>query len=480
MISSATRDETSLRATAAEAAQLCRLPLWEWTAAEGLRVPGSPAQTNTRTPDQALAFLRDLGRPAVALFLDAQGLVDDPVALRLLKDLAADPAGPTLLLAGLTPAVPAPLAGVTVEWTVPPPDRDEMALVVRRLLAQLPRLGLQLDVSDPRRLVDAVLGLTPREAERVLLQQAVVDGRLDDEDAARAMTARAELLSAGPLDLLDPDVSLADVAGLAALQAWLGQRARGFEPEARAFGLDAPRGVLLTGVPGCGKSLVARAIAGSWGMALACLDVGRLHGSLVGESESRMKEALTAAEAMAPVVLWVDEIEKAFPDASANDGGVSQRVLGLLLRWLQERPDGIFVVATCNDVSALPPELTRRGRFDELFFVDLPDAVEREGILAHHLAARRRDPASFDLTALAGASDGFSGAEIESAITAALYSAYSRGGELDTAVLVDEFSRTVPLSVTRAEDVATLRNWAAGRARPAGGSPPPTGPPVAR
>lgn len=479
LILAQTRDESALMAAVTEAGRQLQLPLWQWTPAAGLSVPGTPAQTNTRSPDQALTFLRDLGRTALVTLLDAGQIMTDPVAVRLLKDLATTRGGPTLVVTGLGPAVPEELEGVAISWVLPPPDRAEMAAVVRRLSVTLPRMGLRMEVADPNRLVDAVLGLTPAEAERVLLQQAVVDGRLDDSDAVAAQRARAELLSEGPLDLVDPDVTFDDVAGLMALKAWLRQRARGFEPAAREFGLDAPRGVLLTGVPGCGKSLIARAIAGSWGMALAALDVGRLHGSLVGESESRMRQALTAAEAMAPAVLWVDEIEKAFSGGEQNDGGVSQRVLGVLLRWLQERADGVFVVATSNDVTALPPEVTRRGRFDELFFVDLPDPLERQAVIAHHLTARRRDPARYDLATLAAAAEGFSGAEIESAVTSALYEAYSRGVDVDTAGLAAEFAATVPLSVTRAEDIARLRQWAVGRARPAGGSPPPLTAPVA-
>lgn len=471
-----TRDEESLRTVVSDVARQLQMPVWEWTPAAGLSVPHSPPQTNTRSPDQALAFLRDLGRPMVALLLDANPILDDPVATRMLKDLAVGTAGQTLVATGLGPPVPAALEGLAIPWVMPPPDREQMSLVVQRLMVSLPHMGLRMEVSDPRRLVDAVLGLTPREAEQVLLQQAVVDGRLDDSDAAAAQRARAELLSEGPLDLIDPDVTFADVAGLAALKSWLTQRARGFEPAAKEFGLDAPRGVLLTGVPGCGKSLIARAIAGTWGMALAALDAGRLHGSLVGESESRLRQALAAAEAMTPVVLWIDEIEKAFADGEQNDGGVSQRVMGVLLRWLQERPDGVFVVATSNDVTSLPPEVTRRGRFDELFFVDLPDPLERQAILAHHLTTRRRDPGAFDLSALAAQSDGFSGAEIESAITSALYSAFERGVDLDSDSLASELIRTVPLSVNRAEDITALRQWAVGRARPAGGTPPPTTP----
>lgn len=471
----ATRDEAGLTATVRECASGASLPVWLWTAADGLAVPSGPAQTGTKDAAGALAFLRDLDRPLVALFLDGRLVLDDPVAVRLVKHLAASP-GRTIVLAGVLDGVPPALEGLAVPWTPPGPDRDQLTALVQRLLPTLPRLGLTVDVTDVDGLVDAITGLTPQEAERVILRQAVVDRRLDDSDVAAAQRARAELLSAGPLQLVDAEVTFADVGGLSALKQWLAKRAKGFDPKARAFGLEPPRGVLLAGVPGCGKSLVARAIAGSWGMPLASLDVGRLHGSLVGESEGRLREALAAASAMAPVVLWVDEIEKVFGETDEHDGGVSQRVLGVLLSWLQDRPEGVFVAATCNDVTALPPEVTRRGRFDELFFVDLPDPLERSAILAHHLQARRRDSARFDLSALAAASDGFSGAELESAVTAALYTAFDAGRDLDTAGLLAEIRQTVPLSVTRAEDVAALRSWAAGRARPAGGWPPPTAP----
>jgi hypothetical protein len=204
------------------------------------------------------------------------------------------------------------------------------------------------------------------------------------------------------------------------------------------------------------------------------VNAGRLHGSYVGQSEKQLREALLAAEAMSPVVLWIDEIEKAFAGAGDNDSGASRRVLGVLLRWLQERPDGIFVVATSNDVTSLPPELARRGRFDELFFVDLPDPLERSAILTYHLQQRDRDPRQFDLNALATATDGFSGAEIESMIVASLYTAFAASSPLTTEHLLAEASSTIPLSVTRSEDIAALRNWSVGRARPAGGHPPPT------
>lgn len=251
------------------------------------------------------------------------------------------------------------------------------------------------------------------------------------------------------------------------LKDWLATRGRGFEEGAGAFGLEPPRGLLLTGVPGCGKSLVAKAVAGTWGMPLLLLDPSRLYGPFVGQSEQRLADSLASVESLAPVVLWIDEVEKGFAAASMGDGGVSERIKGTFLRWMQERADGVFVVATCNEVTRLPPEFLRKGRFDEVFFVDLPDPAEREVIFSLHLQRRKRDPAAFDLAALAAASDGFSGAEIEAAVVSGLYRVFGQGGDLTTETIVAELAATRPLSETRAEDITRLREWAAERAVPA-------------
>ncbi|MCH9815229.1 MAG: AAA family ATPase [Actinomycetia bacterium] len=470
LILASARDENRLVATISETALQLRIPVWTWSAAGGLRAAGQPrAQLNTEEPKQALGFIKDLNRPAVVIFLDADPILNDTVALRALKELAgANMPGRTLVLTGIGTQIPSELTGLAVSWSLPAANRTEMRQVVDRVLQSMGTANLRVNTVNREALVDAVLGLTPAEAERIIMREALTDGSLDPGDEAAIHRARAAILSDdSPLDLLDPDAKLTDVGGLENLKQWLTVRGAGFEPAAREFGLDAPRGVLLAGVPGCGKSLVARAIAGSWGMALAALDTGRLHGSLVGESEKRLQRALSAAEAMAPVVLWIDEIEKAFAKPGDNDGGVSSRVLSVLLSWLQERPEGVFVVATSNDVNKLPPEVTRRGRFDEVFFVDLPSVSERAAILAYHLAERRRDPKRFDIARLADATDGFSGAELESALTSALYLAYSARTPLQTQQLLAEFADTVPLSQMRAEDVAALRTWARGRARPA-------------
>jgi SpoVK/Ycf46/Vps4 family AAA+-type ATPase len=255
------------------------------------------------------------------------------------------------------------------------------------------------------------------------------------------------------------------VGGLRGLKAWLERRRSAFTDQARDFGLDPPKGLLLLGVQGCGKSLCAKAIAREWELPLLKLEPGRLYEKYIGESEKRLERALDLAVQLAPVVLWIDEFEKGFAavSQSESDAGLSKRIFGRLLAWLQDRPAPVFVVATCNDVLSLPPELMRKGRFDEIFFVDLPGPEDRSSIFAIHIHARRRDPAAFDLPCLAASSQGFSGAEIEQAIVSALYAAFASGSDLTTDLIVRELECTRPLSVVRAEEVASLRFWASSR-----------------
>jgi len=255
------------------------------------------------------------------------------------------------------------------------------------------------------------------------------------------------------------------VGGLRGLKAWLERRRRAFTDQARDFGLDPPKGLLLLGVQGCGKSLCAKAIAREWELPLLKLEPGRLYEKYIGESEKRLERVLDLAAQLAPVVLWIDEFEKGFAavSQSESDAGLSKRIFGRLLAWLQDRPAPVFVVATCNDVLSLPPELMRKGRFDEIFFVDLPGPEDRASIFAIHIHARRRDPAAFDLPRLAASSQGFSGAEIEQAIVSALYAAFASGSHLTTDLIVRELECTRPLSVVRAEEIASLRSWASSR-----------------
>jgi SpoVK/Ycf46/Vps4 family AAA+-type ATPase len=256
-----------------------------------------------------------------------------------------------------------------------------------------------------------------------------------------------------------------EIAGFAGLKRWLERARTGFSPEAKALGLQPPRGILLVGVQGCGKSLAARSIARLWRLPLLRLDTGSLYAKWVGETEKNLRDAFRQAEAMAPVVLWLDEIEKGLATAASSegDGGVSRRLLGAFLTWLSEKPPGVFVVATANDVFALPPELVRKGRFDEIFFVDLPSRDERRAIFEVHLSLRKQEPKEFDLDELVGESDGMSGAEIEQAVIAGLYRALHEKRGLETQILLEELRATVPLSISRREDVERLRALARGR-----------------
>ena len=462
------RDERRMHALLTEAAAGLHLRRWTWSAGTGLAVDDGQPQHGTDTPVGALRFLAELSEPHVAVFLDAEPVLADPVSARLLKDLAvAGSPVRTLVLTGVGDRVPDSLSTAAVVWNPPLPGPEELAALVDRTAMGLLRSGVRVTLTHAQRrqLIDGLAGLTPSQAERLILQHSVADGTLDQADLRAIAAAKAQLLAAdSPLDLIAVDATLDDVGGLTTVKEWLRKRRRGLEPKAREFGLPAPRGVLLTGVPGTGKSLLAKAVAGSWGLALVRLDTGRLHGSFVGESERRIRRALTAAATMAPVVLWIDEIEKVFGTGAESDSGVADRVLGVLLSWMQERPEGVFIVATSNDVSALPPELTRRGRLDEVFFVDLPDQTERTAILAGQLRRRGRQADAFDIPAIVAATEGFSGAELEAVVVGALYTAYCEDQELTTAHLLGETEATVPLSRLRAEDIAAIREWARGRA----------------
>jgi SpoVK/Ycf46/Vps4 family AAA+-type ATPase len=296
----------------------------------------------------------------------------------------------------------------------------------------------------------------------------VEDGRLGADDIAHVIAAKKAIVEReGVLEYYPAEETLDDLAGLDGLKAWLAKRRNIVtDPKrAAAFGLTFPKGILLIGVPGCGKSLCARAVASEWGLPLLRLDPGSLYNKYIGETEKNLRRACSTAERLAPVVLFIDEIEKAFA-GGGEDGGVSQRVLGSFLAWLQDRRANVFTVATANDVSRLPPELLRKGRFDEVFFVDLPTAVERRAIVTIHLRRRNRAAGGFDVDAIASAADGFSGAEIEQAIVAALYTAFAEERQLTTDGILAEVRATRPLSVTMAERVAALRAWAATRAVP--------------
>jgi len=324
-----------------------------------------------------------------------------------------------------------------------------------------------LTPQEQARLVRNLSGLTLMEAEKILTKSIIEDGALGAHDIEKVIDAKREVVEReGLLEYYPVETTMAGVADLATLKAWLAKRkAVVKEPERAAeFGLDFPRGVLLLGVPGCGKSLSAKAVASEWELPLLKFDPSNLYNKYIGESERNFKRAMTAAERMAPVVLWIDELEKAFASGGGEDGGVSKRILGSFLTWMQDRRGDVFVVATANDIQSLPPEFLRKGRFGEIFFVDLPDGETRTEVFRIHLKVRGHDPADFDLLRLAEHSTGFSGSEIEGVVVSALYTAFSGDTSLDTEAIAAEIASTRPLSVTMSEKITSMRQWAEGRA----------------
>lgn len=335
-------------------------------------------------------------------------------------------------------------------------------------------IEIALNRRDRDRLVRACQGLTEIEAANAIAK-AIIDagGRLD-EGAVAAVTGEKQQIirKSGLLEFYASRDRLDDVGGLHQLKEWLRKRVRAFSESARAFGLPEPKGILLVGVQGCGKSLIAKSVANAWRLPLLRMDVGSLFDSLVGSSEENLRNAIKVAESIAPVVLWVDEIEKGFSGVgnSVSDAGTAARVFSSFITWLQEKQLPVFVIATANDVAQLPPELVRKGRFDEIFFVDLPDVAERQEIWRIHLLKRHRSPEEFDLLTLAMASDGLSGAEIEQAVIDALYDAFDQNRPLAMGDLLNVLQQTIPLSTMMEEQISGLRAWASQRARSASGT----------
>jgi SpoVK/Ycf46/Vps4 family AAA+-type ATPase len=336
-------------------------------------------------------------------------------------------------------------------------------------IKQFKHIAIELDEAGRERLLQAALGLTLGEAENVFAKIIVKDQRLSADDVGEVFAQKQQIIrKSGLLDYYAASEGFEHIGGLSVLKDWLNKRAVAFSTEARAFGLPSPKGILLLGVQGCGKSLCAKAVSSHWQLPLLRFDMGRMFGSLVGSSEENVRRAIAVAESVAPAILWVDEIDKAFAGSQSSggsDGGTAARVFGTFLTWLSEKVAPVFVVATANDISQLPPELLRKGRFDEIFFVDLPSVDERTEVFRIHLSKRGRDPERYDVAAMVEASRDFSGAEIQEAIISALYDAFYAREELQTAHILSVLGETVPLARTMDEQIGRLRAWADGRAR---------------
>ena len=453
------------------------IQLYMWTPVDGLTRPPfkDTLAPDDRQPLQALAQVAAGRDDGIYLFKDLHKYLDDPAVLRRVRDLAPALARGrrALILTGPHMNLPAEIRAIAAPFKLDLPTPEELKVLVHTTAKDLVvkrSAKVQLTVDDMERLALALRGLTLFEAERALTRAIMEDMALTRADLERVIQIKKEIIERDCLLDFWPRLDdLAAVGGLKNLKAWLEKRRRAFTPEAQQFGIEPPKGILLLGVQGCGKSLCAKAVAKEWELPLLKMEPGRLYDKFVGESEKNLERALDVAARLAPAVLWIDEIEKGFASVnqSETDAGLSKRIFGRLLAWLQDRPAPVFVAATCNDILSLPPEMMRKGRFDEIFFVDLPNPEERALILTIHLKKRKRDPAAFDLPRLAAACDGFSGAEIEQAIVSALYAAFSAGSDLTTDILLQEMKSTHPLSVVRAEEVSSLREWAASRTVPA-------------
>lgn len=452
--------------------------VYDWSMTRGIKTLnrdgfGSLDESDHK-PLSALHVIRDQGpAQSVYIFKDFAPHGRDAEVHRTLRDLLPVLAGngSAIILVDSQP-LPDEVRRLSVAMELGWPAAEELERVVKETFNRIRKSSKGSVVGDINKremehLVQTLRGLSCEQARRVVAAAILEDSRLTGDDIARIIESKRTLLgTTGCLEAIAVDFSIDDVAGLANLKSWLKLRRGGYTSRAKEFGLEPPRGVLMLGVPGCGKSLCAKAVAADWKMPLLRLDPGVLYQKYIGESESQLRRALAQAEAMAPVVMWIDEIEKAFASASAgssSDGGLSKRMFGTLLSWMQDHRHPIFTIATANDVSALPPELMRKGRFDEVFFIDLPAAAVREEVLRVHLRRRQRDPSNYSLSDLAAASEGFSGSELEQVVVSGLFDAFAAQSELETQHLLAAIQRTKPLSTLASETIGTLREWAADR-----------------
>ena len=468
-----TAEETRAGALLAHVADRLGLPFFTWTRSGGLRREGLAEPVyDTQEPAKALRHVASAGIEAVYHFVSlTSGLTGQDLLVSLARDAAnsLQRLDGALILTGDQVELPGPLKEVAAQVSLPGPSPAELSRLmadIARDLSRVRHIEISLSAQERDALLKHLSGLTLMEAEKVLTKAMVEDGALTREDIANVLEAKRRIVERGGLlEYYPVEHTLADIADLAGLKGWLAKRTVVVHHPAKArdFGLSFPKGILLLGVPGCGKSLSAKAVASEWRLPLLKLDPSNLYNKYIGESERNFKRAVEVAEKMAPVVLWIDELEKAFA-SGGEDGGVAQRVLGSFLSWMQDRKKDVFVVATANDVSTLPPEFLRKGRFDEIFFVDLPDRKVRQDIFRIHLERREREVAGIDLETLALHTEGFSGSEIEEVVVAGLYTAFAAGTALDTATIAREVAATRPLAVTMKEKIDTMRAWAADRA----------------
>ncbi|MFC3681244.1 AAA family ATPase [Bacterioplanoides pacificum] len=446
------------------------LALQQWSLTEGLRRLGfgeDVSGSETFQPVDALKQIKAREQGGLFVFCDLHPFLEEPLVVRLIKDIALqhERFGKTLVLLSHRLEAPPELQRLAMSFDLQLPDESQLLSLVKEEAQRYAKHSgrkVKTDAATLQQIVANLRGLTFSDARRLVRGVIVDDGAITQDDVPEVSKAKMALLDMEGVMSFEYDTArFGDVAGLNIMKSWLEQRRQPFLQDSA----DRPRGLMLFGVQGSGKSLAAKAVAGSWGVPLLRLDFASLYNKFFGETERNLREALKLAETMAPCVVWMDEVEKGLGQDS-NDAGVSQRLLGTLLTWMAEREAQVFVVATANNIHALPPELMRKGRLDELFFVDLPDAEVREAILTLHMEKRGLQPQRFDMPLLAQLSAGFSGAELEQAVVSAWHAVRSLddGDGISTETLMREIQRTQPLSVTMAEQLNSLRSWARGRA----------------
>ena len=452
-----------------------------WTVTRGMVEYGQSGQSrqgnhhNTVSPEAAIEWTIRQKEDGIYIFKDLHPFIDGPVITRWLRDAIASFKGTDKVIILMSPlqTLPIELEKEVVVLDYPLPNLSELNQVLSDRLAKT--RGSRVDTETREKLLKAALGLTKDEAEKVYRKAQVKAGKLTESEVEIVLSEKKQLIRRnGILEYIEEDQTLSSVGGLEELKGWLKQRSNAFTERAREYGLPQPKGMLILGVPGCGKSLIAKTTSRLWGLPLLRLDMGRVYdGSTVGRSEANLRSALKTAESISPVILFIDELDKAFAGGGGSgdsDGGTSGRIFGSFLTWMQEKKSPVFVMATANRVERLPGEFLRKGRFDEIFFVDLPSSTERQDIFRIHLGKRRSEINRFDLEQLTKVSDGFSGAEIEQAIIAAMYDAFAQDREFTQLDIIAAIKATLPLSRTMTEQVTALRDWARQRARPASAS----------
>ncbi len=453
--------------------------IFSWTMTHGIVEYGQPRNVtqhnSTVSPEAAIEWVMRQREPGIFIFKDLHPFRDSPAVTRCLRDAISSfrDTQKTVILMSPVQEIPIELEKEVVLLDFQLPTMGELNQVLTQELGQSKSTTITTDVRE--KLLKAALGLTRDEAEKVYRKARVITGQLTEDEVDIVLSEKKQLIRRnGILEFMEVDETIDSVGGLEELKHWLTQRSNAFTERAREYGLPQPKGMLILGVPGCGKSLIAKTTSRLWGLPLLRLDLGRVYdGSTVGRSEANLRSALRTAESISPAILFIDEIDKAFSGSSGSsdsDGGTSGRIFGTFLTWMQEKTSPVFVMATANRVERLPSEFLRKGRFDEIFFVDLPNEEERKEIFHIHLQKRRRDISRFDLDQLIKVCEGFSGAEIEQGLISAMYEAFAQGREFTQLDIIAAIRATLPLSKTMSEQVTALRDWARQRARPAAAS----------